>query len=230
MSTRKTEVLVGLLFLVATATFFTAETLLVGVLERPDYLVDASVETGVLTIAALLAFVDGLAIVGIAVLLFPVLKPYSERLALAYVGFRVAELAALLFYMATPLLMIGLGDRSLERTVDPSASAMRHLGALFAALHGAANTMLYLLVGVSGAILAFLLLRPRLIPRPIATLGIIGYPLMLVGTVLAMFGMTDLTRGAGTILFIPVGLFELVLPIWLFVRGFGTGVGRPSTK
>jgi hypothetical protein len=70
-STRRTAVLVGLLFLIATATFLTADALITGVLDRPDYLISAAADANALTPAALLAFVDGLAVVGIAFLMFP---------------------------------------------------------------------------------------------------------------------------------------------------------------
>lgn len=103
-STRRTAVLVGLLFLTATVTFLIADALIIDVMDRPDYLAGASAQANALTTAALLAFVDGVAIVGIAVLLFPLLKRHSEPLALAYVGFRLAELAAILIYLAAPLL------------------------------------------------------------------------------------------------------------------------------
>lgn len=217
-STRKTAVLVGLLFLTATVTFFIADALIIGVLDRPDYLTGASADATALTTGALLAFVDGIAIVGIAVLLFPLLKRHSEPLALAYVGFRVAELAAILLYLATPLLVIKLGNGLLEGTVDASAS--QQLGALFQAQHSVSIVMVYLFTGVAGAILAFLLYRSRLIPRSIAILGAIGYPVLLVGSILAMFNLVDLTQGLGLIALVPGGLFELILPIWLIARGF----------
>jgi hypothetical protein len=217
-STRKTAVLVGLLFLIATVTFLVADALIVGVLERPDYLAGASADADALTTAALLAFADGVAIVGIAVLLFPLLKRHSEPLALGYVGFRVAELAAVLVYLAAPLLVIELADRLRDGAVDASAS--RTLGALFQAQHSVSIMTIYLFTSVAGAILAILLYRSRLIPRPIAILGTIGYPVLLVGSILAMFDLTDVTRGAGLLAVVPGGLFELILPIWLLAKGF----------
>jgi hypothetical protein len=51
-------------------------------------------------------------------------------------------------------------------------------------------------------------------------LGLIGYPIFLVGSTLAMFNVIDITRGAGMLALVPGGLFELVLPIWLFAKGF----------
>jgi hypothetical protein len=80
--------------------------------------------------------------------------------------------------------------------------------------------LIYLLTSLGGTILAFLLYRSQLIPRPIAILGLIGYPVLLLGTILAMFNVTTVTHGAGLVALIPGGLFELILPIWLFAKGF----------
>jgi hypothetical protein len=35
-----------------------------------------------------------------------------------------------------------------------------------------------------------------------------------------MLGLVDTVAGAGLVGLVPGGLFELLLPIWLFVRGF----------
>jgi len=126
-STRKTAALVGLLFLTATAAFIFADMLNSGVLSRPDFLTGAAAETNTLATGALLLF-GQFGVVGIAVLLFPLLKRYGESMALAHVGFRVAELAASLFYLSVPLLAIELGAGLRDGTVDASDSA--GLGAL----------------------------------------------------------------------------------------------------
>jgi Domain of unknown function (DUF4386) len=217
-SIRRTAVLVGLLFLTATVAFATAEALINGVLDRADYLSGASADANALTTGALLAFVNGVAVVGIAVLLYPLLKGYSEPLALGYVGLRVAELVASLFLLAVPLLVIALGDRLRDGTVDVSAS--QPLGSLLQAQHDVAIVMVYLITSVAGGILAFLLYQTRLIPRWLAVLGVIAYPVLFVGAVLDMFDVVDVTQGAGLLAVIPGGLFELILPIWLLAKGF----------
>jgi Domain of unknown function (DUF4386) len=217
-STRKTAVLIGLLFLTATVTFATADALISGVLDGPDPLTGGSDDTNVLATAALLALVQGVAIVGIAVFFFPLLKRESEPLALAYVGLRVAELAATLFYLATPLLVIKLADGLRDGSVDASAS--EPLGALFESQRSVAILMIYLTTSVLGLILSFLLYRSRLVPRPIAILGLIGYPVLLLGSILAVFDVIDVTEGAGFLALVPGGLFELILPVWLIAKGF----------
>lgn len=222
-TTRGTASIVGVLFLVATVAFLVAEGLIKGVLDGPDYLIGASQDADALTAGALLAFIDGLAVVGIAVLLFPLLKRTNEPLALGYVGLRVAELGVILLYMASPLLVIALGSGLQDGTVDASAS--QSLGPVFKAWHDVAIVLVYLFTAVAGAVIAVLLYRSRLIPRPLAVLGLIGYPVLLAGAVLDMFGVADVTQGVGMLAVAPGGLFELILPIWLLAKGFSHPVG-----
>jgi hypothetical protein len=163
-------------------------------------------------------------VVGIAVLLFPMLKRHGEALAMAHVGFRVAELAASLFYLAVPLLTIELGTGLRNGTINASASSS--LGALLHAQYSVAILMIYLVTSAGGLCMSVLLHRSRLIPRPIATLGLIGYPALLAGCVLDLFNLVDVTQGIGLIALVPGGIFELVLPIWLLAKGFA--FPRPS--
>lgn len=224
-STRKRATLVGLLFLTATAAFIGADTLNSGVLSRPDFLTGASADTGALATGALLLF-GQFGVVGIAVLLFPLLKPYGESLALGHVGFRVAELAASLFYLAVPLMAIQLGTALRDGTLDAGAST--GLGALLQAQYSVAVLMIYLVTTAAGMCMAVLLYRSRLIPRWMATLGLISYPALLAGCILDMFNVIEVNQGPGLTALIPGGLFELILPIWLITKGFSFPEHRPE--
>ena len=117
---RGTAVIVGLLFLTATAAFIAANALTSGVLGQPDYLTVASAENAALAAGALL-LLGQFGVVAIAVLLYPVLKRHGEALALGHVGFRVVELAASLFYLSVPLLAIELRSGFRNGTIDGSA-------------------------------------------------------------------------------------------------------------
>jgi hypothetical protein len=79
----------------------------------------------------------------------------------------------------------------------------------------------YLPTAIGGLIFTYLLFVSRLVPRPIAVLGIVGYALLLLGVPLDLLGVLDIVAGAGLVLLIPGGLFEfVVLPIWLIAKGF----------
>lgn len=216
-SSRKTAVFVGLLFLTATAAFIFAEAITSGVLSQPNFLADASSQTTMLATGALLLFAQ-FGVVGIAVLLFPLLKSHGEALALGHVGFRATELAASLFYLAVPLLAIELGAGLRDGTID--ASAASSLGAILSAQHSVAILMIYIATAAAGMCMATLLYRSRLIPRWLAILGLVTYPTLLAGSILDMFNVVDVTQGIGLAALVPGALFELILPIWLIVKGF----------
>ena len=216
-SSRKTAVLVGLLFLTATAAFIFAGAITSGVLSRPNFLAAASSDTTALATGALLVF-GQFGVVGIAVLLFPLLKRHGEALALAHVGFRVTELAASLFYLAVPLLAIELGAGLRDGTVDRSTSS--GLSALLQAQHNVAILMIYIATSAAGMCMATLFYRSRLIPRWLAILGLVTYPTLLAGTILDMFNVVDVMHGIGLMALVPGAVFEFVLPIRLIVKGF----------
>ena len=42
-----------------------------------------------------------------------------------------------------------------------------------------------------------------------------------------MFNVTSVTHGVGQVALVPGGLFELILPIWLIVKGFAFPGSQP---
>lgn len=229
-STRRTSVILGVLFLTQTVAFIIAENLISEVLDGPDYLTGVSGDATALTVGALFAVVSGAAVVAISVLLYPLLKPTSEPLALAYVCERVVELVLqVVFFMVVPLFLIAIGDGLREGTVDGAASGS--LGSLLTSLLDVAVVVLYLVTSVGGTVFAVLLYRSQLVPRALAVLALVGYPVLFVGCVLDMFDVIDVNQGAGLLAIVPGGLFELFLPIWLLAKGFSSsGQSLPDQR
>jgi Domain of unknown function (DUF4386) len=97
------------------------------------------------------------------------------------------------------------------------------VGVYFATSDAQWNTYLlavYAISGAAGLVLSSALLTSRTVPRNLSMLGVIGYPVFLLGSALAMFNVIDITHGTGMLALVPGGLFELILPIWLFTKGF----------
>ncbi len=225
---RKTGIIVGVLFLTATVTGMLGDSLGGSILNAPDYLMNVYPNRAQVVIAVLMSFVLGLAIVGIAVFLFPILRKHNEPIALGYVSIRTAEFAILLVWSISPLLLITLSQEYIKAG-DPDASNFQTLGAVLIALRHWAWRLVYILNGVLTLILAYLLYQSRLVPRPISVLGLIGGAVLLLGTALAMFGLIDVDQGAGLLVVLPGGLFELILPIWLIVKGFNPSAIDPES-
>ena len=90
-SYRKTAIIVGVLFIIATAASLSGSVLLGSTLDAQNYLTTVSANENQVLIAVIGYFIDAVAVFSIAVMLFPILKQHTESLALEYVGFRLIE-------------------------------------------------------------------------------------------------------------------------------------------
>ncbi len=140
---------------------------------------------------------SAVAIVVIGLLMYRVLKRIDPRWALGYPIMRVTEFtvsALLAVYLLTQL------------TQFPN-----HL------------LWVYLPTSIGGLILNYLFLISGLVPRAIAVLGLVGYALLMLTVPLDLLGAINVESGAGLLMLAPGGMYEfLVLPMWLFAKGFRT--------
>jgi hypothetical protein len=211
---RGTAVLVGALFLISTATFILSNVLITPLLSPHNYLAAVAAHSQLMIAATLIALIEGIATVGIALALYPILKGQHPALALGYAGIRVAELAI-------AAVGFGLGGLLLVTLSGTTANgASETLGTLLVALRHWTLMLVYVYTAIGGLMLSYMLFRTRLVPRVLSVLGLIGYPMLLLAAVLDLLGVVDTVAGAGLIGLVPGGLFEFLLPIWLFVRGF----------
>jgi hypothetical protein len=74
----------------------------------------------------------------------------------------------------------------------------------------------------------YLLYQSRLLPRFISIWGLVGAPLYLASGLLAMFSLVDPLSPILILLFLPAALLEMVLAVWLIVRGFNRSATEPS--
>jgi hypothetical protein len=211
---RGTAVLVGALFLISTATFILSEQLIAPLLASQNFLAAVAGHSQLMVAATLIGLIEGTATVGIALALYPILKRQHPALALGYAGMRIAELAI-------ALVGFGLGGLLLVTLSGTAANAASEtIGTLLIALRHWTLMLVYVYTAIGGLMLSYMLLRTRLVPRGFSVLGLIGYPVLLLAAVLDLLGIVDTVSGAGLIGLVPGGLFELLLPIWLFVKGF----------
>lgn len=227
MTDKKTARLVGSGFLFSNVTFILGSiVMLESILGNPDYLSVMSAGRAQVVLGVLLNFANGLAYVGIAVLLFPILRQRLESLALAYVGFRVVEFIIQILADVSPLALLTL-------TEDPgkagaaAASGLQALGALLLAERFWAFQMLNLVFSSSALLLYYMLRRTRLIPDFISIWGLIAAALVLLNTMLGWFN-PNLGEALGTITGLPMLLNELFLGGWLIARGFNPSVIAPK--
>ncbi|MCB8946142.1 MAG: DUF4386 domain-containing protein [Ardenticatenaceae bacterium] len=216
---------VGVLFLLATATYITGNGLLESILTMPDYLSQVYPHSVQVVAGALLVFVDTAAVVGIGVLLFPILKRFNESIAIGYVATRVVEFVFLVFGAIGPLMLITLSQDYVAAGV-PDAAHFQTAGSLFMTQHFLGYQIGMMALGFGSLFFCYLLYTSKLIPQWMSLLGFVGYAALFIGAVLELFGLS-----VGLMLSIPGGIFELILPLWLIVKGFNVAaLTAPAPK
>lgn len=68
--------------------------------------------------------------------------------------------------------------------------------------------------------LACLMYRPRLVPRLIAAIGLVGGPAVFASSAAVLFGLCPQVAAWGAIAAVPVFAWEMSRAGWLIVRGF----------
>ena len=142
----------------------------------------------------LLETISGCAVITIAALMFPYLKPYGEKSSLVYLALKGLEgvlmiIAGSLFLIYTPQL-IEIRDK------------------------------IYLIHGYIFAIPALifykLLYKSKLVPGWLSVWGVIAALILIIVNLLEAVGFIP----GMEILYLPIVLNEVVLALWLLVKGF----------
>jgi Domain of unknown function (DUF4386) len=96
------------------------------------------------------------------------------------------------------------------------------IGAYMLADHTLVNyePVIYVFTGTAGLMLTYVLLRSGLVPTWLARTGVIGYIAILAALPVELLNLASLDTFPGMLLYVPGGLFELVLPVLLIARGF----------
>ncbi len=218
---RKTAIIVGVLFIIATAFLFIGGAFYGSVLDTPNYLETAYPQRMQAVIGMLIEFTCVLAIPLIAIFAFPVLKRYSLPLAISYIFFRSFEAVLFILVDINKLALIPISKGYLNGT--PSESAFfKNLGD-FIIEWNMWGWLFYLLVFGTGALILYsVLYRSRLLPRWISIFGLIAGVLMTASAVFLMFEVGfNLPDGMFELIFVmPIAVQEMVMAVWLIVKGF----------
>jgi len=215
---RLTAVLVGTFFIIGTAAGILSGVLTIPILDTPDDVLAAvAANPNQLVWGAILVLVMGFAVAMIPVLLYPIFKKYNEVLALGGVIFRgVLEAVTYIGMVICWLLILSLSQAG---TTDITTA----LGTLLLDANYWINVILAIVFSLGALMIYYIFFRSRLIPRWLSGWGFIGGVLYLAAPLLIMFDPQhpplSVDSGVG-ILMAPLALQEMVMAIWLIVKGF----------
>lgn len=180
-------------------------SIIVGVLILAAYGVLVSLFTESLAIVVSLELMSGVAVIAIAVLMFPLLKPWNKRITLGYLAAKVIEgglmIIAGLLLLSSSSVLLGIRD-----------------------LIYVSHAYFFILASM---LFYYLLYQSKLIPRFISVWGVIALISLLIGNLLEIAGNTHPMIK----LFYPlIMLNEVFMAIWLLVKGFNLSVITKGEK
>ncbi len=217
MSTgKKTAVLVGVLFIIGTLAGILSVVVTGPVLKDSDYLTIVAANETRIVIGSLLVLIMGFALAMVPVILYPVFKKYNEVLALGAVVFRgvleaVSYIATVICWML--LLML---SREFVKAGAPDAPYFQTMGIMLLGAVDRIGQILSIVFSLGALMIYYIFYKSKLIPRWLSLWGILGAVLYLAVPLAGMFGLV------WEILYAPLAVQELVLALWLIIRGFNS--------
>lgn len=222
-SYRKTGIIVGVLFIMATVASILGSVALGSILDAPNYLINVSAHGNQLIIAALLFLIAAISAFATSFMLFPVLRRHIESLALGYVGLRIFENVFYVIGTVGLLIMLTISQKYVAGAVN--ASYYQALGTLLLALKDWAvliGTLIFF--GLGSMTLNYVLYQSKLVPRWLSVWGLIGAVLVFIYGLLGIFGLEMGLTSPYALLAMPIAAQEMVFAVWLILKGFNSSV------
>jgi len=225
-SDRKTAIIVGVLYIVGTVAGILWKVLTGSIQNDLNLLTKVAANENQIIIGALFLLLMGLALAMVPVMMFPILRKHNEALAVGYVVFRGAlETVTTIAVVIGWIFLTILGQYYIAGA--PDASYFQTLGTL--TLEGSVSIgIISQIIFPLGALMFYwVLYQAKLIPRWISGWGLISVILVLVFAFLNLFGIVAVKD----IFDISIFLQEMVMAVWLIVKGFNPSViASESTK
>ena len=212
-SYKKTAIIVGVLYIIGTIAGVLSLVFSGPILNDPNYLVKAS-ENQNLQIASLLVLTMGFSLAMMSVVLYPVLKKHNKVLALGVVLFRGALEAVMYIASIINWLLLLTISQEYVKAGAPTTSYFQTFGAILLKTSGQTAAILSIVFSLGALMICCVFYQSKLIPRWLSGWGIIGAIPYLAAGLMALFG-TNLE-----ILMMPLAVQEMVMAVWLIVKGF----------
>ncbi|WP_426448295.1 DUF4386 domain-containing protein [Paenibacillus sp. S-38] len=229
-SNQRAAKLVGVLFILAAVTAVIGLVLYNPILQGPDYLIQGSRHEGQVILGAVMELILVVSAVGTATTMFPILRKHNETIALWHVCFRFLEAVVITVGIISVLSLLTL-SREFAAAGAPDAVSFQASGTVLKAIHDwtfllGPNFML----GINTMMYSYIFYKSRLVPRFIPILGMTGAALIFSCSLLVMFGVIEQLSVWGAVLALPVAANEMILAVWLLVRGFNGSAPAPSVR
>jgi hypothetical protein len=220
---RKSAIWVGVLWIMATV--FPASSIVAwsALDDGEGILANAATDKSQLITWALLNLAGAVAAAGVAFMFYPILNRVADTsvkkgLALWYVGTRITEGGMYLVAVLATWAFLPL-SREFAAAGAPDASHFQTSGIVLQTTQDLALALAQSVFAIGAVMLYYLLFQSRLVPRWLSLWGLVASPLFLIAS-LSLLWTGDPNSSLANILFVPLGVQEMVLAVWLIVKGF----------
>lgn len=211
----KTSRILGLAFLLQFVTSFTSSAILKQAWFVPGNIAETMFKIAnspwMIRMTVLLDMGTALGVTFLGVILFITLKKQNEKIALTALGFYILE-AALLAVSRTEAFSLLRISQEYATAANPVLLTMGQVA--YESMDYVGNTLHMLAFCLGGILFYYLLDKSRIVPRAMSLWGLIATFPMLIGTLMQVFGYT-----IPFIFYLPYVPFELVIAIWILVKG-----------
>ncbi len=216
-NTRKSTLLAGILYL---ASFVAGMLSIAYAADDPAYLTRAAIESTQTTWAAVFQFMVTMAYLGIAALLYPIVKKTYEGLALAFLSFSITGAVSNILGIIMLMLILTLSIEYIN-TPDPNQGLFRLIGSLLHTGRDLINHFTMVVTQCMASIMLYLLLyKKRMVPGWLSLWGIAGSVMAISGSACVLFNQIDVLTPAYMVINVPLVLQEIVFAGWLICKGF----------
>lgn len=228
---RKTAISVGVLFIMATVLNMLGNIPLNTILDAPDYLISIAANENQVIVGSLLVLLSAFACAGIAIGLYPVIKQHHEALALGSVGLRVMEGMLYIIGVVSLLSLLTLSQEYVQAGAS-NTYLFQVSGTMLLAIKTWAGQSAVIAFTLGATMYYYVFYQSKLIPRWLSVWGFIGVSFSLAATLLTIFGWIIPFSPVFMILHLTILVQEMVLAMWLIVKGFNLSAitGRPAER
>jgi hypothetical protein len=229
-TSRTTAAVVGVLFIIGTVSGLLMFPFIT-ILNTPDHLSTIATHEGQMIIATLLKFVMGVACAGIGLALYPILKKYNEGLAMGAAGFRIIEGVIGIVGAVGYVALLALSQEFVKAGA-PAFSFYQTADVLINTTASWLRDVAVLLTWCIGALMYYsIFYQHKLVPRWLTIWGLVGITLTSISCMLVMFHLIPTAGTIQVILSLPILVQELVMAVWLIVKGFNPpAISSPTAK
>jgi hypothetical protein len=187
----------------------------------PGFLINAAPHSLQIAASVVLGLATGALSLAIAITVFPLFRQHGLQLALWFVALAGVSLAAMVVEQISVMSMLWLS----EAYASASVAGRDTFEGLRIVVASARNGAHYIGLVVAGSTIFALynaLYRFGLVPRPLAAFGMAAALLQIVAVAMPLFGYPVIF-----LLLAPLGLSQLILAVWLIMRGFRDPAQQP---